>query len=321
MGNTESTTNIKQVNDTLTVNQNSFNSKVEQLNQQVSETTISDAKKCSAAINNNQAITVQGLTVKGDLNLSTKQSSKAALSLSCVQSTQVRQQAGSQMIANITDSIANSADNQILQQLESKAKSAAEQQFAGIGNAETNTNIDTTNISRTINQSAVNISKLVKNVVENKFKSETISNCISENKMQQEASFKDITVGGNATMVFEQDAVTEAVTSCIQDSGIGNDIMSTVASELGVKVVNENKTVTSQENKADSESTAKNKGALEGVAGVVDSVGGAWSGVFKSILGEGGIGGMFSSPGFLIFCCVIFILLAVGGYFYVTTMM
>lgn len=312
MGNTESKTNITQVNDTLTVNQNSFNSKVEQLNKQVSDTVISDAKKCSASINNNQVISVSGLTVKGDLDLRTSQKSRAALSFSCVQSTSVRQSAGSQMIANITDDIANSADNQILQKLDAAAKSAAEQQFLGIGQAKTDTNINTTNISKTINQSAVNISKLVQNVVENKFKSDTVSNCVSELKTDQNVAAKDITVGGKATLVFEQDAAAESVTSCIQNSGIGSDIMNSVAAELGVKVVNENTTATTQENKASSESTAKNKGALEGAATAIDSLGGAYSNVITSVLGKGGLGGMLNSPGGMISSIVICLILILG---------
>jgi hypothetical protein len=313
MGSTESKTAITQVNDTLVVNQNTFNSRTEQLNKQVSDTTVSDAKSCSAAVNNNQVITVEGLTVKGDLNLSTKQKTAAALSFSCVQTTDVRQKAGSAMIANLQDDIANAADTAIIQKLDAKAASAAEQQFGGIGAANSDSKISTTNISKSINTSNTNISKLIQNVVENKFKSDTISNCIAELKQNQEVSAKNITVGGQATIVFEQDAAAEAVTNCIQNSGVGSDILSTVAAELGVKISNENKTSTTQESKAAAESTAKNKGIMEGAGSAFESIGKAYSGVITSILGEGGIGGMMSSPGGMIFSIVSCIILVIGA--------
>jgi hypothetical protein len=315
MGSTESKTAITQVNDTLVVNQNSFNSKTEQLNKQVSETTVSDAKSCSAAVNNNQVITVEGLTVKGDLNLSTKQKSAAALSFSCVQATDVRQKAGAAMISNLQDDIANAADTAIIQKLDAAAKSAAEQQFGSIGKANSDTSINTTNISKTINQSNTNISKLIQNVVENKFKSDTVSNCIAELKQNQEVSAKNITVGGKATIVFEQDAAAEAVANCIQNSGVGTDILSSIAAEVGIKVLNENKTTSTQESKATAESTAKGKGVFEGAGSAFESIGKAYASVITSILGEGGIGGMMSSPGGMIFSIVSCIILVVAGYF------
>lgn len=320
MGNTESQTSIKQVNDNLTVNQNSYQSDIQQINKQVSETTIESAKSCSASLNNNQAIVVKGLTVKGDLNLSSKQTARAAVTFSCVNGTDIRQKAGSNMIANILDNIADKNDTEILQKLDANAKAAAEQQFGGIGQAKTGINTDTTNINKTINSSYVNIKKLVQNVVENKFQAKTVDACISEVKNNQEIAAVDITVGGKADIVFEQDAAAELVTSCIQNSSIGTDVLSTVASELGVKIDRENRNVTTQENKTSAESTAKNKGVFEGAGSAVESIGKAYSGVITSILGEGGIGGMMSSPGGMIFsivsCIIIIIALGVAAMMY-----
>jgi len=306
MGNTESRTSIKQVNDTLTVNQNSFNSSVQQLNKNISESTMNDAKSCSAKANNNQSITVKDWTTKGDFRFSAKQGSEAAVMLSCIQTDDVIQTAGSQMIANITDDIVNSSDNQILQQLESRARSQANQEPGAIGQSKAITNIDTTNISKTINQSAINISKLVENVVENKFTKNTISDCIASAGTNQDISFSNMTVGGDTEIVLEQSAVAEAVANCIQQTKTSNNILNSVASELGVKVVNDNRNVTAQENRASAESSAKS-------TGIFQSIGQMWSGIITSILGEGGIGGMMASPGGLIFSIVSCIILIVGA--------
>lgn len=306
MGNTESQTSIKQVNDTLTVNQNSFNSSVKQLNKNISESTMNDAKSCSAKANSNQTITVTDFTTKNNFKFSAKQGSDTAVMLTCVQTDNVVQTAGSQMIANITDDIVNASDNQILQQLEAKAKSQADQQFGAIGQAKTSTNIDTTNISKTINQSAINIAKLVENVVENKFTKNTVSDCIASINTNQDIGFSNVTVGNDTEIALEQNAVSEAMADCIQKTEVSNNILNKVASELGVKIVNSNKNVTDQENRASSESSAKS-------TGIFQSIGQMWSGIITSILGEGGIGGMMASPGGLIFSIVSCIILVVGA--------
>ncbi len=291
MGNTESTTNVYSQNNQLTMNSNSFNSNVEQINSNISNTTVEMAKSCSAAMNNNQAITIKNMNVRGDFNLDAKQDMTAALTFTCVQANDVRQASGSNIITGITDSVANSADNQMIQALESAAKTKTDAGFGAIGNFESNSNVTTINNTTTVNQSVVNLNKVIKNVVESNFNTKTIDDCVARVMNRQDLDIQNVNVGGNANMVIDQKMAATAMGECIQKSGIGSEILSGATSALGIKVVNENKSTASQESKASAASETKTEGVgdaaaktLGGLAGLVDSVGGAVGSIFGGIL-------------------------------------
>ena len=72
MGNTDSTQNVTQENKQLFITKNTVKSLSEQINSQVSNTIIKDAKSCTASINNNQAITIKKINVKGDFVFNSK---------------------------------------------------------------------------------------------------------------------------------------------------------------------------------------------------------------------------------------------------------
>jgi hypothetical protein len=308
MGNTESTSNVYTQNNQLTMNRNDFNSNVEQINSTISSTSVEQAKSCSAAMNLGQYVNFEGITTGGDFTLDVNQNMSAALTFNCVNSALVRQVAGSNIITGITDAVANSADNQMIQALDSKAKTNSDAGFmGGIGNIESNTNVTSINNTTTVNQSVVNLNKVVKNIVENKFSTKTIDTCISNVNSTQDANVKRLTVGGNAVIAIRQDMAIKSMTDCLQQSSIGAEIMNEAKNALGVSVVNENKSSASQEAKSSAASETKTEGVgtalnqtLGGLAGVVDSVGGAVGSI---------LGGILSGPmmiiGAIVLCCLL----------------
>ena len=307
MGNTESTTNVVSQNNQLTMNKNDFNSNVEQINSNISNTTVDMAKSCSAAMNNNQSIQIKNMNVRGDFNLDTKQDMTAALTFSCIQSNEVRQTSGSSIITGITDSVANSADNQMIQALESAAKTKTDAGFGAIGNFESNSNVNTINNTTTVNQSVVNLNKVIKNIVESNFNTKTVDDCVSKVMNRQDLDIQNVNVGGNANMVIDQKMAATAMGDCIQKSGVGSEILSAATTALGVTVKNENKSSSQQESKASAASESKTEGVgtalaqtLCGIAGVVDSVGGAVGSI---------LGGILSGPmmiiGAIVLCCLL----------------
>lgn len=291
MGNSESTSNIYTENNQLTVNSNYFESNVQEINKNISNTSIEKAKSCSAAMNLTQAANFEGITTGGDLNIDVDQNMEAALTFNCIQASDVRQAAGSNIITGITDAVANSADNQMIQALESAAKTKTDAGFASIGNFESDSNVRTINNTTTVNQSVAKLNKVIQNIVENNFSVKTIDNCISKVNSTQDGNFKKITVGGNAVIALRQNMAIKSMTDCLQKSNIGSEIANAAVTALGVKVSTENKSSSSQEAKASAASETKTEGigdaaskTLGGLAGVVDSVGGAVGSIFSGIL-------------------------------------
>ena len=64
MGGSESNTTITQQNNTTIANNFNARSVSEQINEQISNTTINAAKSCSSDINLQQAVNVKGLNVR-----------------------------------------------------------------------------------------------------------------------------------------------------------------------------------------------------------------------------------------------------------------
>jgi hypothetical protein len=306
MGNTTSTANVVQQNNQLFVNKDYVKSVSEQLNSQISNTLIKNAKACTADINNNQAINIKGFTTKGDFNFTGNQTQSAALTFSCVQSTKVRNTAGSEIISNMTSALQNNVNNEALAKMDANAKNAASSSFGAIGNTQANTNINAINNYQSVTENHKDIENVVKNVVQNNFSSESISNCISQVNNNQSINLQEVNVAGKAVIAIDQNQAANVVAECIQNDNVGNAIMNAAASALGVKI--EDKTVSKsiQESKSEVVQEAHMAGYLEGLAGIIGSIGTAVSSIFDS-------------PGMMItcigICCLLCIVLAVGGYF------
>jgi hypothetical protein len=304
MGNTTSTANITQQNNQLFVNKDYMKTVSEQINSQISNTLIKNAKSCTADINNNQAITIKGFTTKGDFNFTAAQKQAAALTFSCVQSTKVRNTAGSEIIANMTNALQNNVDNEALAKLDANAKNAASSSFGAIGNTQANTNVNAINNYKSITENHKDIENVVKNAVQNNFSSESISSCISQVNNNQNVTLQEVNVGGKAVIAIDQNQAADVVSECIQNDDIGNAILNAATSALGVKI--EDKTVAKsvQESKSEVVQEAHMGGPIEALTGFVKGVLDGLSGVFGSL----------TLP-FLGLSCVLCILVLVGGYF------
>ena len=306
MGNTTSQANISQQNNQLFINKDYVKSVSEQINSQISNTLIKNAKACTADINNNQAITIKGFTTKGDFDFNTKQTQAAALTFSCVQSTKVRNTAGSEIIANMTNSLQNTVNNEALAKLDQNAKNSASSSFGAIGNVQTNTNVNAINNYKSVTENHKDIENVLKNIVQNNFTSENVSNCISQVNNNQTINLQEVNVGGKAVIAIDQNQAANVVSECVQRDDVGNSIMNAATSALGVNVEDKTTSKSVQESKSEVVSEAHQAGVLEGLQGIL-------SGLLS------GLTSIFSSPGGIILsiacCCVLCILIAVGGYF------
>jgi hypothetical protein len=271
MGNTTSDVNITNTNNQLFTNKNYVNTVSENLNTQISNNIINDAKLCSAAINNNQEITINGFSTAGNFNFSADQNQTAALTFSCIQSTTVRNNTGSEIIAQMTNALQNNVNNEALAQLDTNAKNSATSDFGAIGNTQAKTNVNTINNYNSVTENHKDIENVVKNVVENNFSSETIQNCTNQANNNQNINLQNITVGGNTAIAINQTQAASVIAECIQKSEVGNSIVNNAATQLGVKVEDTTLASSSQSSKSvsDTSSTAKGLSDLFSSPGVI----------------------------------------------------
>ena len=81
--------NMRKENNQIIVNKNFLKSVSENINSQISNTVLKDAKACSADINNNQSITINKINTKGDFVFNSTQKQTAALTFGGYTTTQV----------------------------------------------------------------------------------------------------------------------------------------------------------------------------------------------------------------------------------------
>ena len=121
MGNTKSRARITQTNNQVFVNNTDIKAVSEQINSQISNTTINAAKNCSADMNLQQSVNWKNVNIKGDWNMNVNQSQAAALTFNCLQSSNVRNSAASDIITKMTNNIASSATSEALAILDANA--------------------------------------------------------------------------------------------------------------------------------------------------------------------------------------------------------
>jgi hypothetical protein len=305
MGNTTSHQNITQENKQLYIDQDTIKSVSKQINNQISNTIIKTAKECTADINNNQAIILKGINTKGNFNFNATQNQAAALTFSCVQSSKVRNMAGSEIISDMTNALTNNISNEALSELKQNAKNSASASFGAIGNVASNTKTNAINDYKSITQNNKDIENVVKNSVENNFSSETVSHCIAQANNNQTINLQEVNVGGEAVIAIDQNQAANVVAECIQSDDIGSKIINTALGAFQIAVRDESKSVSIQNSSSEIKSTAHN-------AGYFESIGDLFSSIFS------GIGGIFGHPGAIIasVCCciVILVLIMIVGY-------
>lgn len=299
MGNTSSKADIVQENNQLFINQDDVKSFSEQINSQISNTLIANAKSCSADINNNQAIMIKGFTTKGDFDFTAGQTQSAALTFSCVQANNVRNTAGSDIVAQMTNALSNDVSTEALSKLDQNAKNSASSSYGAIGNVTANTNVKALSNYKSVTQNHKDIENVVKNAVQNNFTSENISKCISQTNNNQQISLQEVNVGGKAVIAINQDQAANAVSKCVQEDNIGNSIINNALSSLGVQITD--KSIAKSTMVSESKVTAEAH-----QAGLFESIGDMISGIF------GNWGVIISS---LICCCAIVVVLYIATNF------
>jgi hypothetical protein len=231
--------NMRKENNQIIVNKNFLKSVSENINSQISNTVLKDAKACSADINNNQSITINKINTKGDFVFNSTQKQTAALTFSCIQITNVRNTAASNIATDMKNNLASNATSEALSVLETKAAQDTKVGFGASAKIKSTQNDTQISNYESSNDTHKEITNVLKNIVENNFSSETISKCISQVNNNQNLTLQEINIEGKAVIAIDQTQAADVISECIQKSDVGGDIINAAATAFDVKVVDE----------------------------------------------------------------------------------
>ena len=288
MGNSSSSS-VTNENNTLIVNETDIQVLNKSLNNFITNTTIEDAKKCSAGISQLQTVKFKGVKTTGDFNLNLNQKQAAALTFDCLQTSTVRNEIANQMMQSMMDKIENTNSSDVLNKMESLAAAKQTSGFLSTSFGSSTSSDASNKVNYTQrNTTHQNLQNIVENAVQNNFTTKNLSECISKINQDQNVEVINLDIGGNVNAVIAQDQAAELFSQCIQTNDIGNSITQALTSDLGVETKTTNAVKTETDMKGTAESVQENRGPLESLGALFGSLfasfGGGWMGSCMSCI-------------------------------------
>jgi hypothetical protein len=260
MGNSSSSKVLNQ-NNTLIMNDTDINIINKNITNQVANTVINNAKKCSANINQLQQVKFKNITVSGDFNLNSNQSQQAVMTFGCVNSSQTRSDIANNMMQEMMNSLEQQNSSDVLMKMDAAAQSSQKNGFlsTAMGNS---TSSNSSNIVNFTQRNTVheNLQNIIEQSIQNNFTTNNISDCIAQVNNNQLVDAQNIIIGGNANIAIKQDQAATLFAECIQSDDVGSKITNSIKNAIGVKSETTNKTVAKADMKATSESSQVNSG-------------------------------------------------------------
>jgi hypothetical protein len=313
---------------TTVKNYNVNKSDLEVLNQQVnafvSNSVTKGAASCAASsssyVENTMGdITVVGKGNKAKISIGTDQDTK--LSLQCIQQSIQQTNIGNEMaqsiMNNLTQSVSNEAVTKLMQEAEAKNELGAGAPPWGSASSDINVNVETTNITETSRK----LSNLISNSVANNVSNEDIKECFMKTAAAISNKVGNINIIGEGNELefnMTSKQVSESFATCQQLTEQTSAVTNSIATALGLAVVDDTKTKTSTE----STSKASASNVVKGLDSVIAAWGQAWSGIIGAaggLVGMGMFGAMgaalspSSSISSCICCCVLLMVLMKMG--------
>jgi hypothetical protein len=275
-----------------TFNSTSNSSLTSQSQETSVETLVESAKSCSSSVNMSNSCEVGNVKIaNGGFNYGGKQSNKASVNFSCIQSDKAAQAMESSAVSSLAAEIQSLNGTEAAAVLNAAAAASSKTgSLAAGGNADAD--ISSKNSNQITNVTQNTIENIMKSHISQNLTSKTVDECIGKTVQSNEQKIGNVTVGeGNVNIECNQSNSLESVQECAQFSEAIQTSLGKTAQELGFKVETVNKTgnKTEMKSKASSESIA---------TGPIQDLGNAISGM----LGLASLG--LAAPYIAICCCV-----------------
>jgi len=244
------------------INKNTLNMLNENVNEASANALIKSNQSCVSAGDISQSISFRGCKIKGNLNITgVRQKAIITVDFSCVNVFKAEQEMAQAMMSELMGAIKSGMDAKAQNAMDNFAKSEA--MSAGLFSGSTNASTDSNNkFNLTVqNDNTTNIQNIIKNSINSNFNVESVSSCVSELKIKQDMDFSGCEVGGDVNMSdVEQNGSINAMVKCLNNSGVGQEILNKAATGLGVIVESNTKVVSESEITNKLEATAKSIG-------------------------------------------------------------
>ena len=284
-----SSSSVSQTYNTTVVNKSTLNSLNSNVNKFIANTTVSQAKECSANISQIQTIDFSNTKVAKNFNFAgANQSQSAALTFDCVQLSKVENQIANGVMSEYMTALESAYSTNAQAQMNATAGTSTNNQFGGFGggsDSSVNVNYQFTNITDTNR----NIQNIMENVIDNNLKMEDIQSCISSTKQNQSILMTNMDIGGDVTIgVLNQDQAASVFSECVQSSNNAATMTNQIANAIGLKISDENAFTSNTTMESTATAETKNGGLFqgigEGIASVVSSVGDMLTGLLGVML-------------------------------------
>lgn len=259
-----------------TINKSDLEVLNQQVNEFVSNSVTSSAAKCSASSSTyteNQLgnIRVVGKGNKADIGIDTQQDSQ--LSLQCIQQSIQQTNIGNDIAQSIMNNLNQSVSADIMNKVVAAADSKMEQgMFSNpFAAASSKVNVDVTNFQQT--ETNRKLSNLISNSVENNVKTEDIKTCFTDTAQGISNKVGNIDIIGQENVLelnLSSKQISKSFSTCQQLTQQTSAVTNTIATQLGLAIVDDTKTKTSTE----TESIAKTSVKATGLEGVIGAIGG-----------------------------------------------
>jgi len=262
MGSAKSKSAVRNRIDQNIVNTNEINVLNEQINELVSNTTMNLANSCSAATGQIQRIDFSDCKAGGDIIIDDiKQKQLQIVSFDCIQASELNNDVSNGILNEMMAAIDTNFSTDAIAEMTSEAKASAKSGFIS-GRSRTDTSVDNDIQFSQVNRNRQDIQNVLKNHIANNYTVDVLNSCENAAQQKQIVDFSACQAGGDIRITdIGQDQTQRAITDCVQNSGIANQIVTRTAQNLGLEV----ETVAETKTKATSDARATGTAVAEGI--------------------------------------------------------
>lgn len=256
MGNGKSKSSVTVEQDNTVINRSTINSVNKLYNSAVVNMTVQTVQKCSAALIQNQNITLENLDIKGDIKIDISQWQDSLVDFSCIQKDEVKQDVVNKMTAQIMSDLQKSTSTDVFTKLNSDALAKSKADFGSFpwAGASSDSNVNQKIKNYISNETNINLENVVSTSVYSSLTNLTESTCFAKIVQSQNIGVKGITGGGSFSFSADQKQSASLFAKCVQEMNTSSQMINDVANFIGVKIKEDTKTTAETEAEAGSTS-------------------------------------------------------------------
>lgn len=261
MGNSSSTTNIENRNNTNIMNSNYFELMKKNIQSITTNVDSLVNQQCNASLTLNNLLNVKNSTIKGSFNVGAMSESeqqckvlleqKGVASFRCVNTAEIQNEIGSKMVDQLMTDLTNNVSAEVLQTLQTEAETSAKSGLGGIGNAKAKGNVSNINNYKQTTENKKVIQDVIKNIVENNLNDTTINECTSQVEQNLGFDLDGAHIGEDFNLCnYTSNQVGSLFTGCLNQKKFSNSVANDVIKALGIKVEDSSESAVKQDSSA-----------------------------------------------------------------------